>query len=91
MAARRTGAQVHTGARCTGFGSCAGCDGAQGAARAPGAQGAAGAARIRRCGITTVSRPADLDRVIHDRTRLAIMSALAANDALSFTELKARA
>ena len=31
----------------------------------------------------------DLDRVIHDRTRLAIMSALAVNDALSFNELKA--
>jgi DNA-binding transcriptional ArsR family regulator len=34
------------------------------------------------------SRPADLDRVIHDRTRLAIMSALAVNEALSFTELR---
>lgn len=33
--------------------------------------------------------PAQLDRVIHDRTRLAIMSALAVNDALSFNELKA--
>lgn len=30
-----------------------------------------------------------LDRVIHDRTRLAIMSALAVNDLLSFNELKA--
>jgi DNA-binding HxlR family transcriptional regulator len=31
----------------------------------------------------------NLDRVIHDRTRLAIMSALAVNETLSFTELKA--
>ena len=31
----------------------------------------------------------NLDRVIHDRTRLAIMSALAVNEMLSFTELKA--
>ena len=36
-----------------------------------------------------VAKPADLDRLIHDRTRLAIMSVLAANTALSFTELKA--
>jgi DNA-binding transcriptional ArsR family regulator len=35
------------------------------------------------------SRSADLDRVIHDRTRLAIMSTLAVNDSLSFTELRA--
>jgi DNA-binding transcriptional ArsR family regulator len=35
------------------------------------------------------SPSADLDRVIHDRTRLAIMSALAVNDVLSFNELKA--
>jgi DNA-binding transcriptional ArsR family regulator len=35
-------------------------------------------------------RPAtDLDRLLHDRTRLAIVSALAVNDALSFGELKA--
>jgi DNA-binding HxlR family transcriptional regulator len=31
----------------------------------------------------------DLDRLIHERTRLGIVSALAANDALSFNELKA--
>jgi DNA-binding transcriptional ArsR family regulator len=30
----------------------------------------------------------ELDKVIHDRTRLGITSALAANDKLSFTELK---
>ena len=30
-----------------------------------------------------------LDRVIHDRTRLAILAALAANESLSFTDLRA--
>ena len=30
----------------------------------------------------------DLDRLVHDRTRLAIVSALAANTSLTFTELK---
>lgn len=33
--------------------------------------------------------PRDLDRLIHERTRLGIVSALAVNDALSFNELKA--
>jgi DNA-binding transcriptional ArsR family regulator len=32
--------------------------------------------------------PQRLDRVIHDRTRLAILAALAATDTLSFTDLK---
>src|SRR3954466_13501141 len=32
--------------------------------------------------------PNDLDKVIHERVRLGIISALAANDRLSFTELK---
>ena len=43
---------------------------------------AAGVARAAE----TVSN--DLDRVIHERMRLGIISALAANQALSFTELK---
>jgi len=34
------------------------------------------------------SRAWDLDRVIHDRARLAILSALAVNQELSFAELK---
>lgn len=34
------------------------------------------------------SSPADLDRIIHERMRLAIVSALAINDILSFNELK---
>lgn len=32
--------------------------------------------------------PQRLDRVVHDRTRLAILAALAASETLSFTELK---
>jgi DNA-binding MarR family transcriptional regulator len=38
----------------------------------------------------TVRRPLPqrLDRVVHDRTRLAIVAALAANDRLAFTDLK---
>ena len=32
--------------------------------------------------------PADLDRLIHERMRLGIVSALAVNDSLSFNELK---
>jgi DNA-binding transcriptional ArsR family regulator len=35
------------------------------------------------------ARAGSLDRLIHDRTRLAIVSALAVNDVLSFNELKA--
>lgn len=34
------------------------------------------------------ARPADLDAVIHERARLGIVSALAANERLSFVELK---
>ena len=34
------------------------------------------------------SRALQLDRLIHERTRLAIVSALAVNEALTFTELK---
>jgi DNA-binding transcriptional ArsR family regulator len=34
------------------------------------------------------TRAVNLDRLIHDRTRLAIVSALAANSPLTFTELK---
>ena len=35
------------------------------------------------------STPADLDRLIHERVRLAIVSALAVRDSLTFNELKA--
>ena len=34
-------------------------------------------------------RPRDLDRLIHQRTRLSIVSALAVSDTLSFNDLKA--
>jgi DNA-binding MarR family transcriptional regulator len=34
-------------------------------------------------------RPERLDRVVHDRMRLSILAALAANETLSFTDLKA--
>ena len=34
------------------------------------------------------TRAANLDRLVHDRTRLAIVSALAVNPTLSFTELR---
>ena len=45
-------------------------------------QPAAGQKRAR------AETPADLDRVIHERMRLAIVSALAGVDSLSFNELK---
>jgi DNA-binding transcriptional ArsR family regulator len=35
-----------------------------------------------------VTMPMSLDRIIHERLRLAIVSALAVHDALTFTELK---
>lgn len=38
---------------------------------------------------TAPAHAVSLDRLVHDRTRLAIVSALAANDRLSFGELKA--
>jgi DNA-binding HxlR family transcriptional regulator len=36
-----------------------------------------------------LAAPADLDRLIHERVRLAIVSALAVRDSLTFNELKA--
>jgi len=42
--------------------------------------------------VTAVAKPRaharDLDRLVHDRTRLAIVSALAASEPLTFTELR---
>lgn len=40
--------------------------------------------------VTAQSKPLPqrLDRVIHDRTRLAVLAALAANEALAFTDLR---
>lgn len=57
------------------------------AARIPANEGAG-----RPATVPTRSRAAqarDLDRLVHDRTRLAIVSALAASEQLTFTELKA--
>jgi DNA-binding MarR family transcriptional regulator len=39
-------------------------------------------------GLAAASRPRELDRLIHERTRLGIVSALAVNDSLSFNDLK---
>ena len=47
------------------------------------------AARVARRPDAVVARAGRLDRVIHDRIRLGIVSALAVNDALSFRELQA--
>jgi DNA-binding transcriptional ArsR family regulator len=49
-----------------------------------------GAVRRARPAQTTqaATRAVNLDRLIHDRTRLAIISALAASSSLTFTELK---
>jgi DNA-binding transcriptional ArsR family regulator len=49
------------------------------------------AARTRPAGAVkkVAPTPASLDRLIHDRTRLAIISALAAQQAMSFSDLKA--
>jgi DNA-binding transcriptional ArsR family regulator len=48
----------------------------------------AAASRPARRAATPPVAPADLDRLIHDRVRLGIVSALAAGERLSFTELK---
>lgn len=52
------------------------------AARAP--QDSLGKVQARAAEMT----PAELDRVIHERMRLAIVSALAVNESLSFNDLK---
>jgi len=55
------------------------------AARAGGTSIPATAPRPTKTPVT----PASLDRLIHDRTRLAIVSALAAQSSMTFTDLKA--
>jgi DNA-binding transcriptional ArsR family regulator len=59
------------------------------AARGSGAARAVRTSSVTKPAAPRAARPADLDRLIHDRTRLAIISALAVNDVLTFTELKA--
>jgi DNA-binding transcriptional ArsR family regulator len=44
--------------------------------------------RMRPTQTQAATRAVNLDRLIHDRTRLAIISALAASSTLTFTELK---
>ena len=44
--------------------------------------------RTRQAAAPAATRAVNLDRLIHDRTRLAIISALAATSPLTFTELK---
>ena len=51
------------------------------------AQHAGRSARILR-GVPVVGAPPALDRLIHERMRLGIVSALAANESLSFNHLK---
>ena len=43
---------------------------------------------VRAPAAATATRAAGLDRLVHDRTRLAIVTALSVNASLSFTELK---
>ena len=62
--------------------------GARGAAGAAGARGAVRLPAAKAPPRSTAPHPGQLDRLIHDRTRLAILSALAANEALAFTDLK---
>jgi DNA-binding HxlR family transcriptional regulator len=45
--------------------------------------------KTRRAPVAAESSAVNLDRLIHERTRLAIVSALAVNAALTFNELKA--
>jgi DNA-binding HxlR family transcriptional regulator len=55
-------------------------------------RGALDERKARRSAVTAVaaeSSAVNLDRLIHERTRLAIVSALAVNAALTFNELKA--
>ena len=57
-------------------------------------EAAAAGARTRRAAAPARTAPAkvevqDLDRIIHERVRLAIVSALAVNEAMTFADLKA--
>jgi DNA-binding transcriptional ArsR family regulator len=44
--------------------------------------------RVGQWGCTEAPAPAEFDRLIHERMRLGIVSALAANESLSFHDLK---
>jgi DNA-binding transcriptional ArsR family regulator len=58
------------------------------AARRTGTEAGAAAGRLKGVAGGRAALAPDLDQVIHERVRLAIVSALAVNDSLSFTELK---
>jgi DNA-binding MarR family transcriptional regulator len=58
------------------------------AARAYGEQAPAGQAKAEHGRRVTAGEALDLDRVIHERMRLAMVSALAVNASLTFNELK---
>ena len=56
--------------------------------RAAGDEQSADAPRVMKTSRRARTNPVELDRVIHERVRLAIVSALAVNDTLTFNELK---
>jgi DNA-binding MarR family transcriptional regulator len=56
--------------------------------RAPGERRGSAASKSRAGASSSEISATQLDRLIHERTRLAIVSALAVNPSLSFTELK---
>jgi DNA-binding HxlR family transcriptional regulator len=58
------------------------------AARAHAVENAAGRRLVAVSGTAAVNASLELDRLIHERVRLAIVSALAVNDVLSFNDLK---
>lgn len=51
-------------------------------------RGKAGAPRLQKVQGGNAAAPLDLDRLIHERIRLAIVSALAVNPSLTFNDLK---
>jgi len=59
------------------------------AARGPVNEAAGRGSRSAAAATAKRAQARDLDRLVHDRTRLAIVSALAASEPLSFTELRA--
>lgn len=61
----------------------------QSAAQKPSVEKVEGAAASKtRAAEAAINRPAKVDRLIHERVRLAIVSALAANPSLTFSDLK---
>lgn len=94
MGARATGARGATGARrATGAVRSVGAVRSAGAERSGGTERAEAARRTRSTAPnlthpTHPAHPSRVDRLIHDRTRLAILAALAATESLAFNDLK---